>query len=161
MSFSSFFDYDADQATPAVATEPRTDDLVFLSRAGDAEWDKLLAHTQLCPFTAGDVVLHEGDAERTLYIVGDGELEALPSRDGAWHAATIGPGMVAGDLSFFDGRPQPVTVRAATGCELLRLNLDAFEVLAAREPALGRMVLLDLGRILALRLRRGAIAGAV
>ena len=36
---------------------------------------------------------------------------------------------------------------------LLRLSFDAFEVLAAKEPALARHMLLDLGRILADRIR--------
>jgi hypothetical protein len=33
------------------------------------------------------------------------------------------------------------------------LSSDAFEVLAARHPDLGRQILLELGRVLALRLR--------
>ncbi len=37
--------------------------------------------------------------------------------------------------------------------EMLRLSFDGFEALAARDPALGRDILLDLGRILAARLR--------
>jgi hypothetical protein len=38
--------------------------------------------------------------------------------------------------------------------DLFVLSQEAFEVLAAREPALARAMLLDLGRLLALRLRR-------
>jgi CRP-like cAMP-binding protein len=44
-------------------------------------------------------------------------------------------------------------VRALTDGELRSLTPEAFEVLAAREPDLARRVLLDLGRILSLRLR--------
>jgi CRP-like cAMP-binding protein len=68
--------------------------------------------------------------------------------------AAIEPGTVIGEVAFFDGRPRSAGVRAVTECELFRLSFEAFEVLAAREPALGRAVLLDLGRILAARLRQ-------
>ncbi|MCA1671302.1 MAG: cyclic nucleotide-binding domain-containing protein [Actinobacteria bacterium] len=65
----------------------------------------------------------------------------------------MGLGSVFGELSFFDGRPRSALVRAVTDGQLLRLSFDAFEVLSAKEPVLARSVLLDLGRILAARLR--------
>jgi CRP-like cAMP-binding protein len=43
--------------------------------------------------------------------------------------------------------------RAATDCELLRLSFDAFLAMSARDPRLGRDLLVDLGRRLALQLR--------
>jgi len=46
------------------------------------------------------------------------------------------------------------SVRARTDGEIRRLTLPAFEVLAAKEPALARVVLFDLARILSLRLRQ-------
>jgi CRP-like cAMP-binding protein len=63
----------------------------------------------------------------------------------------IEQGSVFGEQSFFDGCP--ATVRALSDGELRSLTPEAFEVLAAREPDLARMILLDLGRILSLRLR--------
>lgn len=45
-------------------------------------------------------------------------------------------------------------IRAVTDGEMLRLGFDSFEALAAREPILARDLLLDLGRILAVRLRQ-------
>jgi CRP-like cAMP-binding protein len=43
--------------------------------------------------------------------------------------------------------------RAASDCELVRLSFDAFLAMAARDPRLGRDLLVDLGRRLALQLR--------
>ena len=45
------------------------------------------------------------------------------------------------------------------GLELYRLDFDAFESLAAQLPRLGRAILLDMGRVLALRLRIAASPG--
>jgi hypothetical protein len=38
--------------------------------------------------------------------------------------------------------------------ELLRLSRSDFDALAAAEPALGRLILSDLGRVVAMRVRR-------
>ena len=61
---------------------------------------------------------------------------------------------VTGEMAFLDGRPRAATIRALTDGDLLRLSFEAFEALSARHPELGRAILLDLGRILAARLRQ-------
>jgi len=57
-------------------------------------------------------------------------------------------------MAFLDGRPRAATIRALTDGDLLRLSFESFEILSARHPELGRAILLDLGRILAARLRQ-------
>lgn len=68
--------------------------------------------------------------------------------------ATFDPGSVVGELAFLDGRPRSAGIRALTDGAMLRLSREAFDQLAARDGELARAILLDLGRILALRLRR-------
>ena len=58
-----------------------------------------------------------------------------------------------GEGAFLDGTPRAVSVEAMSEGEMLRLSFEGFEALAARNPALGRDILLDLGRILSARLR--------
>ncbi|HYM57269.1 MAG TPA: cyclic nucleotide-binding domain-containing protein [Solirubrobacteraceae bacterium] len=60
---------------------------------------------------------------------------------------------VVGELAFFDGRPRSATLDAVTDVRVVRLDMDAFERQSAENPALGEAMLLDLARILALRLR--------
>lgn len=151
MSFASFFDYSGD----AAATEARPEDAVFLPDLDDAGWERLLAYTQVSRFRQGETVIEAGSADRTLYIVADGVLEL----DGPDGTATVESGAVLGEIPFFDGYPHAVAVRAGTDVDLLGFSPDAFDTLAAREPALARMVLMDLGRLLALRLRRLTAAG--
>ena len=62
-------------------------------------------------------------------------------------------GCVFGEQSFLDGRPRSADVVSVTDGELLVLSLDAFQTLAGWEPKLGMQILLDLGRILSMRLR--------
>jgi CRP/FNR family transcriptional regulator, cyclic AMP receptor protein len=57
------------------------------------------------------------------------------------------------ELAFLDGGRCTATGRAITDSEVLRLSRDAFLSLGAREPHLARMIALDLGRMVARRLR--------
>jgi len=63
---------------------------------------------------------------------------------------------VVGELAFFDGEPRSATLEALTDVEGARLDEDGFQRLSAAEPALARTMLLELGRVLAGRLRRAS-----
>lgn len=139
MDTTGFFRY---PGTDALAASPAG----FLQRHGEDDWTQLLDHTETRLFSAGDVVLAAGEHDRALYLLLDGRLEA-PS-------GVIDPVAVVGEAAFLDGNPRTVTVRAVSGGELARLGYDAFLSLAARRPDLGRAILLELGRILAARLRQ-------
>ena len=146
MGAASFFDYPGQR----VATAADDEEAVLLPDLDEDGWERLIAYTRARRFAQGETVIPAGARDRSLYIVADGVLE-LDARGGP---LTLRSGAVLGELSFFDGRPHDHAVFARTDVDLLMLNQEAFEVLTAREPALARAVLLDLGRILALRLRR-------
>jgi len=144
---SSFFDY------PAAGGES-VDELVFLRDRSEEDWERLLAHTEAIRFGAGDTLIRAGERERSLYVLASGRLELLlPGKSGDIRVGTIEPRTVVGEMAFLDGRPRSATVHALTDGELFELRFEAFETLAARYPELGRAILLDLGRILAGRLR--------
>jgi CRP/FNR family cyclic AMP-dependent transcriptional regulator len=144
----SFFDYPSG-ADPAAAPDG------FLTHASDEDWDLLRAHAEALHVAPGQTVVHEGVAERALYIVVEGALEAIvPGRRGrAVRVSTMAAGTVLGEVGFLDGLPRSAAVRAVTDARLLRLTYESFESLSAKEPALGRQILLDIGRVLAGRLR--------
>jgi CRP-like cAMP-binding protein len=146
MGVGSYFDYPGETAEAnTVAAEA-----VLLPDMNEEGWERLISYMQARRFVQGQTVIRESSRDRSLYVVADGVLElAVPDL-----RAELSTGAVLGELSFFDGQPQNHTVRALTDVDLLMLSQEAFEVLAAREPALARAVLLDLGRLLALRLRR-------
>jgi CRP-like cAMP-binding protein len=154
VDFTSLFDY----SSAGAAQAPRADEgLVFLAHATPDDWAKLIDHTEARRFAPGDLVVREGSAAQELYIVTRGSLEVLVEGDKAGELrkiAAIEPGSVFGEQSFFDGRPRSASVRAVSAGEIRSLTLAAFEVLAAKEPALARMVLFDLARILSIRLRQ-------
>ena len=120
-----------------------------------AQWDRLLAFVERRRFRAGEDVIKRGEIDRALYIVVDGNLEARIAESAARKgvAVPVPAGSVIGEIGFFDGRTRSATVTAVTDGELLRLSFESFQTLAAREPDLAQAMLLDLGRILAIRLR--------
>jgi CRP-like cAMP-binding protein len=149
VDLSTFFDY------PTVRVSESPDEVRFLSDRSEQDWEKLLAHTDARPFRPGDEVIRAGEVDRSLYIVTEGKLAMILPQPGggAKEFKTIEAPTVIGELCFIDGGPRSSTLRAVTDGELRRLSYDSFEVLAAREPELGRAVLLDIGRILSQRLR--------
>ena len=146
--FASYFAYPG--------TEAARDDFVFLPDRGEEDWARLLDHSEVLRFRAGDDVIRAGETDRALYIIVEGTLEILllDDRGDERRYGTITQHSVTGEMSFLDGRPRGATIRALTEGEVIRISFDSYESLAARYPELGRAILLDLGRILAARLRR-------
>lgn len=146
----SFFDY------PDGSGDERPTERAFLADASDEDWDAIRAHAEVLHVAPGHTVIAEGVADRSLYIVVEGQLEAtVPHgrRGKQRRVSAIEPGTVLGEVGFFDGQARSASVVAVTDSKLLRLTFDDFEALAAKEPALGRRILLDIGQVLAGRLR--------
>jgi CRP-like cAMP-binding protein len=145
---ASFFDYPGEQQQSA-RVEPQ-----LLPNWTQRQWDTLLEFTETILFRKGQRVLRSGDADRSLLIVGEGTLDALIPAGLTKRRFSLGPGSLLGEVAFFDGHPRSADVLATSDGELLRLDPAGFEEFAARHPGMARDLLMDLGKILASRLRR-------
>jgi CRP/FNR family transcriptional regulator, cyclic AMP receptor protein len=145
----SFFDY------PNESPASSGNEGVLLADASDEEWATLLAHTRNRRFSPGDAIVTAGASDQSLYLVLEGQLDVLAERGrrGYRRLASVGAGSVIGELSFFDGGGRSALVRAVTPAVLAEMSRSEFDALAAASPDLARRLLLDLGRILAQRLR--------
>ena len=139
MDTTGFFDYPAEPSQPAEHGLPG-----FLDGRGEEDWAMLLDHSETRLFAPGELILRRGEQDRALYLLVTGWVKA-PS--GVVHPITT-----LGESAFLSGAKRTVDVEAMSEGEMLRLSYDGFEALAARNPALGRDILLDLGRILSARL---------
>jgi len=147
---TGFFDYPAGEQDRSSSGAH-----VFLENLGQVDWLRLIDSMERRRVAPGEVVMARGEVDRSLFVIASGTVEVLvPDAGGEHRARELGPGSLLGEVAFFDGMPRSSTVRAVTPCEVLRLGPDAFEALAARHPDLGRSLLLELGRVLATRLRR-------
>lgn len=138
-------------------TEPEPPDapLLFLSEWSEDDWTRLFAYTEQRRFRAGELVIRAGEVDRSLMIIGAGTLAVIvPDGDAGFRrSGDVHPGEVIGEVAFFDGSPRSASVQAASDGEARVLSREAFDVFAAYEPVLARMLLLELGRVLAARLR--------
>jgi CRP/FNR family cyclic AMP-dependent transcriptional regulator len=128
----------------------------FMADAFAEDWERIERHAARRRFAAGEHIVSEGELDRSLLIVLDGELEFVAAgADGSERMLSIisAPTLV-GEVAFFDPGPRSGSLRARTAGELLRLSFEQFEALAASSPSLARTLLLEAGRILAIRLRR-------
>lgn len=140
MDTTGFFDYPTDRPESTEHGLPG-----FLAGRGEDDWTTLLDHSETRLFSPGELILTRGEPDRALYLLIAGWVKA-PS--GVVHPITT-----LGEAAFLDGTPRAVSVEAMSEGEMLRLSFESFEALSARNPSLGRDILLDLGRILSARLR--------
>ena len=132
-------------------------DRLSLPHWGDEDWERLLDTAGLRRVAAGEAVILRGTPDRALCILLDGEVEVMAhARDGLsfGRLARFGAGSVVGEQSFFDGGPRSASAWAVRSCTVATLTPDQFAAFAVANPGLGRDLLLALGRILAIRLRR-------
>ncbi len=151
MSFQSFFDY------PTQSGNDTVEDLVFLPHWDEARWSKLLSYTANLRFRLGDSLIKLGDTDSAIYIITEGQVEILVPYKGEQQLRRTQireSGSVIGEQAFIDGKPRSATARAISDGSMVRLNRNAFEVFAAREPDLARDVLFDLARLLSVKLRQ-------
>lgn len=128
---------------------------VFMATLNEDDWKRFLSVAQRRVVRVGETVVSQGEISRNFYLVANGRLEVV-ARDvqgEARHVYYIEPLSIFGEQAFFDGYPRSASVVALTDGDLYGIAPDAFEILSARHPDIARIALLDLGRILSLRLR--------
>jgi CRP-like cAMP-binding protein len=88
-------------------------------------------------FDAGQVVIEEGGANDTLFVLASGQLsvEKATERQGSFQVALLQPGDVVGEISVLTSRPATATVRAATTAVTLTVRRADFEAIAQEFPA--------------------------
>ena len=148
----TFFDYPIDESDAAPTLAPDS----LLPHASENDWADLLRFFTIRHLEPGEALVSLGESDRSLFLVMDGTLDVLqPTRHGRWRrVSTVVSGSVLGELAFFDREERSATVRALTSTSVARMTADEFADLADSRPDLALLIAMDLGRILANRLRR-------
>ena len=145
------------------AAEERPDrQLLVVPQWQEADWETFLSHAQPLTVGRGKVLIQEDASERVIYFVSSGLLEvtSVMSSQSMGTLAKVHPGSVVGELSFFDGRPRSAKVWSVADSELYRLDYDAFLQYADAHPRRACDLLMAIGRVVALRLRRTQARGS-
>jgi CRP-like cAMP-binding protein len=120
------------------------------------EWKALAPYLSVRFLRAGEALMQEGDCERELFILADGELEV--STQGHL-IATLQPGTVVGEGTFFSGEPRSATVVPSRPGVAWGLHWDKFDQLASKQPKLAVDLIKGLAAVLAIRMRAAVLVG--
>jgi hypothetical protein len=90
---------------------------------------------RLLSFEPGDIIITEGDAGDSLFVITTGTAKAFVRRGGHQTLAReMGEGTFFGEISVLSGKPRTATVTAAARCELLELDKPALDEITNSHP---------------------------
>ena len=121
-----------------------------------AEWKSIAPYLSVRFLKTGDPLMREGDSEREVFILADGELEVTIM---GTPLATLKPGSVVGEGTFFSGVPRSATVTPSQPGVAWGLSWERFDAMAARHPKLAVDLVKGLAAVLAVRMREALLVG--
>ena len=134
---SSDADSTVDLAVRRMAEEVRSTDIFQMLDANEAL--HLAGICERCLLGPGDILFHEGQPGRNLYVVLRGELQIIvrsPDGDAEVVVGRVQAGSLVGEMAVLEAAPRSASVRAAGPCELLSMPGRAFaELVASGHPA--------------------------
>jgi CRP-like cAMP-binding protein len=94
-------------------------------------------------YKAGEVIIHEGEENRDLYILSEGILEvSVKDKSQKIVVSEIAPPEILGEISFLNGSPRTATVSAKTDVEIFILSYEKVQLELSDIPIWFKMVLL-------------------
>lgn len=144
---------DATELVHAIQTLNTED--AFRPRLDAQQWRVFCQYLTRHELRSGDLLIKQGDHDRTVYFLGQGSLQVFVTgaAPGASRIAILRPGAVLGEPGLFADGPRMANVEAMTPCVVWALRLPRFEELAARVPQVAVEVVRAAGALMAQRMR--------
>lgn len=106
--------------------------------------ERLAASVRRAPYDDGEILMREGEAGDSLFVVASGRvLISKSGRDlgtGEIQLASLGPGQFLGEMSLLTGDPRSATVRADGPCDVLVLTKRRLAPLLEERPELAEVL---------------------
>lgn len=125
-------------------------------RLGHEGWKLLAPYLAVNFLQPGTVLMKEGDSDRVLYILAEGQLKVQAR---GHDIALLGPGVVVGEGAFFSGEPRSATILACAPGIAWALSWEKFEVMSQQYPKLALDLTKGLAAVLAVRMRQAILVG--
>lgn len=79
-------------------------------------------------FSAGDVIMRQGDEGDCAYIILSGRVEIIVTNEngGQQHVGSRGAGAMIGEMALIDNAPRTATIKATQDCQLLEISKENF-----------------------------------
>ena len=138
----------------------------ILGDLDDTEVVEVLKIAHRVQFPRGKVILKEGEAGETLYIIEEGTVEVTKSlvlkrgpedfqdRDKILTKLSAEDHAIFGEVALLEQGKRTATVVALTDCRLLEISRFDFLKLAERNPKIGYKVTRNIAQLLCARLRK-------
>jgi CRP/FNR family cyclic AMP-dependent transcriptional regulator len=133
----------------------------FKPRLGLEQWRLLQTFMTRHEVRAGDLLVKQGEFDRTLYLLEFGTLQVFvsPSRAGVSRLSILRAGAVVGEAGLFSDQPRMANVEAMTACVIWALRGPRYEELAVRNPALTLELVRAAAAVMGVRMRANIEAG--
>lgn len=116
---------------------------------------KLLIDLMEKKYTAGDIIFHEGESGKAVYVVLDGSVKIIKkSNSESKTLAVLGPGSHFGELSLIGQCSRFATAVAEKDSILLIMYKSYFDDLIRGNSAISSRILLNLAEILSRYIQR-------
>ena len=127
----------------------------FRSRLTLDQWRTIAPYLTRHEIRAGDLLIKQGDADRSTYLLAQGSLQvfATGGPPGSSRIAILRTGSIVGEPGLFGDHPRMANVEAMTPCVVYALRGPRLEELAQRSPALALELLRAAGGVMAVRMR--------
>lgn len=133
----------------------------FNARLTLDQWRGIQPFLVRAEYRAGDLLIRQGEVERTMYFLERGTLQVFTNSrvpDGG-RLSILRTGSVVGEVGLFSDQPRMANVEAMTPCAVWILRGARFDELAARNPSvaleLARSIAAVMGRRMRANIERG------
>jgi pSer/pThr/pTyr-binding forkhead associated (FHA) protein len=99
----------------------------FFAPLQETESEELAEDATMHVFSAGEMIIREGDPGRSVYVILDGRVRVFTRDDGdnELELATLGVGQFFGEMSFISGEPRSSSVAALELSVVVELSYDS------------------------------------
>ena len=123
------------------------------------QWRVIAPYLTRHDIRAGDLLIKQGDTDRTMYFLAQGSLQVFVTGGppGSNRIAILRAGSVIGEPGVFTDGARMANVEAMTPCSVWALRGPRLEELAQRSPALALELLRAAGSVMAIRMRNNMV----
>lgn len=127
----------------------------FKAGLGTQHWQALAPYLSRHDLRAGDLLIRQGDKDRSAYLLEQGNLQVFVTGGppGRTRISILRPGSLVGEAGLFAEVSRGANAEAMTPCVVWALSAARMDELCARAPALALPVLRAAAGVLATRVR--------
>jgi CRP-like cAMP-binding protein len=137
-------------------------DDAFKPRLTHEQWRAFQAYLTHHEIRAGDLLVKQGDLDRTMYLLQSGTLQVFVSqaKPGVSRLSILRAGSVVGEAGLFSDQPRMANVEAMTACVVWALRGPRLEELMARNPQLALELVRAAAAVMGVRMRANIERGS-